>query len=122
MNIFKIFTFEAAHKLPLVPSDHKCFKLHGHSFTVKVCVEGSLNELGWVMDFSEMKSICHPIIAVLDHSYLNEIPGLENPTSEKISIWLWDNIKKDLPEALLYFSEGFGELDVAHASDHIISH
>ena len=93
MKIFKEFTFEAAHKLPLVPQNHKCFNLHGHSFKVKVYIEGPLNKMGWVMDFSELKKICAPYIDQLDHSYLNEIPGLENPTSENIALWLWDRLK-----------------------------
>ena len=96
MKIFKDFTFEAAHKLPLVPQDHKCFNLHGHSFKVRVCVEGPLDSFGWVMDFSQVKSICSPIINSLDHTYLNEIQGLENPTSENISVWLWQKLKPSL--------------------------
>ena len=97
MIIFKEFTFEAAHKLPLVPATHKCSNLHGHSFKVRVSVDGSLNELGWVMDFSELKKICAPYIDQLDHSYLNEIDGLENPTSENIAIWFWNNIVSSVP-------------------------
>jgi 6-pyruvoyltetrahydropterin/6-carboxytetrahydropterin synthase len=97
MIIFKEFTFEAAHRLPLVPSTHKCSNLHGHSFKVKVSVVGPLNDLGWVMDFLELKKICAPYIEQLDHSYLNEIAGLENPTSENIAIWLWKNIEETLP-------------------------
>ena len=96
MKIFKDFTFEAAHKLPLVPKDHKCSNLHGHSFKVRVCVEGPLDSFGWVMDFSQVKSICSPIINGLDHTYLNEIPGLENPTSENIAIWLWEKLLEPL--------------------------
>ena len=96
MIIFKEFTFEAAHKLPLLPTTHKCSKLHGHSFQVRISIDGPLNELGWVMDFSELKKICSPFIEQLDHSYLNEISGLENPTSENIAIWLWDRLVKPL--------------------------
>ena len=98
MNIFKEFNFEAAHKLPLVPSTHKCSNLHGHSFKVKVYVEGPLNKMGWVMDFAELKNICAPYIDQLDHAYLNEIHGLENPTSENIAIWLWDRLRPLLPQ------------------------
>ena len=97
MKIFKDFTFEAAHRLTLVPESHKCFKLHGHSFKVQICVEGPVNNQGWVIDFGEVKNICGPIINELDHSYLNELPGLETPTSENISIWLWQKIKPTLP-------------------------
>ena len=96
MKIFKEFTFEAAHKLPLVSKEHKCFNLHGHSFKVKVTIDGPINEMGWVMDFSELKKICSPYIEQLDHSYLNEIEGLENPTSENIAIWLWARLKESL--------------------------
>ena len=98
MKIFKEFTFEAAHKLPLVPSDHKCFRLHGHSFRVRVYLDGPVNEIGWVMDFSELKKICAPFIKQLDHSYLNKIDGLENPTSENIAIWLWEKLKNSLQD------------------------
>ena len=98
MRLFKEFTFEAAHRLPLVPSDHKCFNLHGHSFKVIVTIEGNVNEMGWIMDFSELKRICSPYINQLDHSYLNEIDGLENPTSENIAIWLWKKLKVQLED------------------------
>ncbi|MDB0070403.1 6-carboxytetrahydropterin synthase QueD [Gammaproteobacteria bacterium] len=96
MKIFKEFTFEAAHSLPLVPKNHKCSKLHGHSFRVRVNIEGPLNEMGWVMDFSELKEICSPHINELDHSFLNDVVGLDNPTSENIAIWLWEKLKDPL--------------------------
>ena len=98
MKLYKEFTFEAAHKLPLVPIDHKCFQLHGHSFKARVYVQGSVNEMGWVIDFAELKSICKPWIEILDHSFLNEINGLENPTSENIAMWLWDRLIVKLPQ------------------------
>ena len=98
MKLFKEFTFEAAHQLPLVPKDHKCFQLHGHSFKVRVYVQGQVNEMGWVIDFAELKGICKPWIEMLDHSFLNEINGLDNPTSENIAIWLWGKLKDDLPQ------------------------
>lgn len=98
MKLYKDFTFEAAHKLPLVPKDHKCFQLHGHSFKVRVYVQGPVNEMGWVVDFAELKDICRPWIELLDHSFLNEISGLENPTSENIAMWLWDKLIQELPK------------------------
>lgn len=98
MKLFKEFTFEAAHKLPLVPKEHKCFNLHGHSFKIKITIDGPINEMGWVIDFSELKKICSPYIEQLDHSYLNEIEGLENPTSENIAIWLWKRLRDQLPQ------------------------
>jgi 6-pyruvoyltetrahydropterin/6-carboxytetrahydropterin synthase len=99
MEIFKEFTFEAAHRLPNLPPGHKCSRLHGHSFRVRICVRGDVGErTGWVMDFGDIKAVCKPVIDELDHRYLNEIPGLENPTSERIAIWLWDRIRPMLPQ------------------------
>lgn len=99
MEIFKEFTFEAAHRLPNLPPEHKCSRLHGHSFRVRVCVAGPVDEgAGWVMDFGDIKAACKPVIDELDHRYLNEIPGLENPTSERIAIWLWNRLRPLLPQ------------------------
>ncbi len=98
MEIFKSFTFEAAHKLPNVPENHKCQRLHGHSFHVTVHVSGPVGEhSGWVMDFGDIKTACVPIHEALDHRYLNDIPGLENPTSENISRWIWSKLIDKLP-------------------------
>ena len=99
MKIFKEFRFEAAHRLPNVPADHKCARLHGHSFLVKIEVQGPVGEdSGWVMDFSQIAGAFDPILSRLDHYYLNEIPGLENPTSEVLARWIWNELKPDLPE------------------------
>ena len=98
MEIFKEFTFEAAHRLPNVPPGHKCARLHGHSFLVRLVVEGELDPaLGWVMDFADIKKAFDPILRRLDHYYLNDIEGLENPTSERVAIWIWDRLKPGLP-------------------------
>jgi 6-pyruvoyltetrahydropterin/6-carboxytetrahydropterin synthase len=99
MEIYKEFTFEAAHRLPNVPEGHKCARLHGHSFMVRIAVDGELGALtGWVMDFGDIKTVFHPIWKQLDHFYLNEIPGLENPTSENLAIWIWNKLKPELPQ------------------------
>ncbi len=92
------FRFEAAHRLPKVPPGHKCQRLHGHSFKVEVGIAGPVNEeTGWFIDFGELYAIWQPLHDVLDHNYLNEIPGLENPTSEVLARWIWDKMKPKLP-------------------------
>jgi 6-pyruvoyltetrahydropterin/6-carboxytetrahydropterin synthase len=98
VELFKEFTFEAAHRLPNVPSDHKCSRLHGHSFQVAVHVEGGVEEpAGWVIDFADIGCSVKPLMARLDHYYLNEIEGLENPTSEHLAMWIWDGLVRTLP-------------------------
>lgn len=102
MQIYKDFRFEAAHRLPNVPEGHKCARLHGHSFMVRITVEGQPGERsGWIMDYGDIKAAVDPVIAQLDHYYLNDIDGLENPTSENLAIWLWRKIKPGLPELAL---------------------
>ncbi|CAM5526009.1 6-carboxytetrahydropterin synthase QueD [Streptomyces griseomycini] len=98
MEIFREFTFEAAHRLPNVPEGHKCARLHGHSYKVVVHVEGDVEpQAGWVMDFGDVKRAFKPIEAELDHYYLNDIAGLENPTSEVLAKWIWERLIGDLP-------------------------
>ena len=97
MEIYKRFTFEAAHRLPNVPKGHKCERLHGHSFHVDVVAEGPVSEeTGYLIDFGEIKKAIAPIEDALDHRCLNEIDGLENPTAEQLSRWIWDRISQDI--------------------------
>src|ERR1019366_8548352 len=98
MEIYKEFTIEAAHRLPNVPPGHKCGRLHGHSFHIAVHVLGPLDpQLGWIIDFADIKAAFRPIEDLIDHRYLNEVEGLHNPTSENLAVWLWRKLKPALP-------------------------
>jgi 6-pyruvoyltetrahydropterin/6-carboxytetrahydropterin synthase len=92
------FRFEAAHRLPKVPPGHKCERLHGHSFKVEIAIRGPVvEESGWLIDFADLERAWKPLHAQLDHNYLNDVPGLENPTSEVIAGWIWDRLAPVLP-------------------------
>lgn len=94
----KTFHFEAAHRLPHVPAGHKCGRLHGHSFAVDIEVRGTLDgQVGWVVDYGDIKAACAPVFDQLDHYFLNDIEGLDNPTSEVLAMWLWQRIAPQLP-------------------------
>jgi 6-pyruvoyltetrahydropterin/6-carboxytetrahydropterin synthase len=98
MELFKEFGFEAAHLLPNVPEGHKCARLHGHSFRVEVRIVGEVGtDTGWVMDFADLGAAWRPLHDVLDHHYLNELAGLENPTSEVLAQWIWQRLAPGLP-------------------------
>lgn len=92
-RIGRVFRFEAAHHLPLVPDGHRCKRMHGHNYRVEVVVSGPLDRRGFVKDFAEIDDEVMPLIRMIDHRVLNEIEGLENPTAEIIAAWLLARIE-----------------------------
>jgi 6-pyruvoyltetrahydropterin/6-carboxytetrahydropterin synthase len=98
VRLSKSFHFEAAHDLPTFPADHKCRRLHGHSFRFDVIVEGDVEPAkGYLIDYGDIKKVTDPLVRQLDHYYLNDIEGLSNPTSEYIARWIFDRLKPMLP-------------------------
>jgi len=98
MEIYKTLRFDAAHRLTGVPPTHKCSAMHGHGFEIEVYLRGPVDpKTGFIMDFGDLTKVCEPIIKQLDHAILNEIEGLENPTSENMSVWVWKKLKPQLP-------------------------
>jgi len=99
VELSRRFRFEAAHRLPMVPREHKCHRLHGHSFEIEVTVAGEVDPtLGWLMDFADIREAVEPILfEELDHRTLNDVTGLENATSEVLCGWLWRRIAPRLP-------------------------
>jgi 6-pyruvoyltetrahydropterin/6-carboxytetrahydropterin synthase len=98
VRLTKSFHFEAAHDLPTFPADHKCRRLHGHSFHFDVLVAGEVDPAkGYLVDYGEIKRVTDPLVRQLDHYYLNDVEGLANPTAENLAKWIWDRLKPTLP-------------------------
>ncbi|UZN02105.1 6-carboxytetrahydropterin synthase QueD [Cellulomonas sp. S1-8] len=98
-EISKRFSVEAAHRLPRVPDGHPCSMLHGHSYVIELGLRGELDEAaGWVRDFAEVSTAFAPIRQQLDHHLLNDVEGLDNPTSEILARWVFDALDQALPE------------------------
>jgi len=98
VEIYQDFTIEAGHRLPFVAAGHGCGRQHGHSFRIRVCVEGPVDpRTGWVIDFAEIAAAFQPLRELLDHADLNGVTGLENPTSEHLARWIWERLGARLP-------------------------
>lgn len=97
-RITKAFFFDSAHDLPNVPEGHKCGQLHGHSYRVVLGLEGVVDpSLGWVQDYGDVKQAFAPLQNRFDHAYLNDIPGLENPTAEMLAVFIFNELSGTLP-------------------------
>jgi len=97
MDVTKTFSIEAARSLPNLPEGHPCKNIHGHSFKITITVSGNVDpHSGFVMDFGDIDAACKPILSQLDHTYLNDIAGLENPSSEYLCMWIWERLKPTL--------------------------
>lgn len=98
VRLTKDYRFESAQTLPCVPDEHKCGKMHGHSFKVEITVEGEVNpETGWLYDHARISAAMNPLVDLLDHAYLNDVPGLQNPTIENMAAWFWQKLAPLLP-------------------------
>lgn len=98
VELVKDFRFEAAHYLPNLPDAHKCRRTHGHSFRGEIAVRGPVDpQIGWVIDFADLKRAVQPVVDRLDHYLLNEVEGLPNPTSELLAVWIWEKLAPQLP-------------------------
>jgi 6-pyruvoyltetrahydropterin/6-carboxytetrahydropterin synthase len=99
VELVKEYRFEAAHRLPNVPPGHKCARLHGHSFRIELEIRGPVDPTtGWFIDYARIDEVFAPLLSRLDHYYLNDVEGLENPTSEHLARWVWERVRPRVPE------------------------
>lgn len=96
-HVWRRYRFQAAHRLPHVPVGHKCGRMHGHGFAVILHAIQGPAEGDRRIDYDHLDDLWSPLAAQLNYRCLNEVPGLENPTSEMISSWLWARLKPALP-------------------------
>lgn len=102
VRLTKKFQIDVAHQLDCFPEGHKCRRVHGHTMTVDVVLEGPVpEERGYLVDFGEIKQAIAPIRKTLDHRMLNDIEGLEHPTVENLSRWIFDRVKPALPQLVM---------------------
>jgi 6-pyruvoyltetrahydropterin/6-carboxytetrahydropterin synthase len=97
LKIYKDFTFDSAHFLPGVDDGHKCKRLHGHTYRIRIWCGGAVDERGWIFDYAEIAAAVRPVLGILDHCLLNDVPGLDNPTTEHLASWIYTRIKPMLP-------------------------
>lgn len=99
ITIAKRFTFDAAHRLERLPADHKCHRLHGHTYEVELRLCGNVDaDTGFIVDYAEIEAAWEPVFDAIDHRYLNEVPGLEVPSTEVLVAWIAARLAETLPE------------------------
>lgn len=99
MDAYCEFTIAAGRRLTGVPAEHPCARVHGHTFLVRLTVSGAVDPVtGFVVDFAQIQRAFAPVHEALDHRFLNDVPGLENPTSEHLAIWIWNHLRPELAE------------------------
>ncbi|MBL8290786.1 MAG: 6-carboxytetrahydropterin synthase QueD [Bryobacterales bacterium] len=98
MRIYKDFHFDAAHWLPNVPEDHKCHRLHGHKYQVRVWCAGEFDARGFIVDYAEIDAAFRPVLEDLDHRLLNDVEGLTNPTTELLAVWIFARLRGLMPQ------------------------
>ena len=97
MELFVKFDFAASRSLTKLPKEHPCSRVHGHTFEVQITLVGEVDpSTGFMVDFSLVEEKLDNVKAIVDHRYLNDINGLENPTTEILAQWLWQNLSRDL--------------------------
>jgi len=105
VTIAKQFTFDAAHHLPTVPIDHKCHRMHGHTYRVEIVFTGEIMASGFCddIDYADIEVVWNRIHAMVDHRVLNDIPGLEVPSTEILVWWIaqqWLRMSYRLPSSI----------------------
>lgn len=98
-EIYRDYQIDAARRLLGLPAEHKCGRVHGHAFRVRIWVAGSINQQGWVVDFADIDRAMAPVLEALDHRFLNEVQGLEQPTTERLALWIADELRAPKPPA-----------------------
>jgi len=98
VELSRTFHLESARRLPRLPATHPCARVHGHSFALDLVVRGEVDpEVGWLIDYNDIDRAFAPLRAALDHAYLNDVPGLDNPTSEHLARWVFERLVPTLP-------------------------
>jgi 6-pyruvoyltetrahydropterin/6-carboxytetrahydropterin synthase len=95
VHIWRRHVFQSAHQLPRVAPGHKCGRMHGHGFEVLLHARQDPDDA--MRGASLLDALWAPLHDQLHLACLNDIPGLDNPTSENIAAWIWHRLQPALP-------------------------